>query len=433
MHNRYKCMSWTDRFSDSTSTPSSGASSDAPDNTRAQKREANNAVFSTVGKVVLAGTVATVGFVVAKEHNPFGIKEKTLHGMEYLAKGFHAIPPHHEDPTKTLPSMHRLLNVSGMVGGFASMQYIANIAFGCKITGGGCKEIKREDVPKPLRFLHGVASYNIYADDPNDKWHEVVQQMLPAAAGAYGAIKGSELFFKRNGREKYYKELKGKSRLTPQEADTLAQYEQGLIFRYASGLTGTLSAAGGSFAFGETLNPAFLFDNNGKAFAGASEIFGTNIFRHVTNTTGDLGVATQKAQTEMRKEAQILLKDIAANPAKEQELLEAYSQRAISNVIAPMINLKPEEKQALVAELHGLVAKIRTKYESEGKGPNHFAVDVHNAISSMFYSKSVPEMGNRLEAGRNGMLGWIANLMGAGSKVSEINKRMIRSTGEMHL
>lgn len=189
--------------------------------------------------------------------------------MNKVSSGFHAIPAENTNPLKTLPAMHRLFNVLGMVAGFNGVKYIGDIMYGHRINGGQHEEILKENVPAILRPLHGVIKSNPHSDEKKDKELTIVHKMLPAIGGATGAIMGSAYFFEQNGTNQKIKDLVKKSAskgITAAEQAAVDSYAKGKTWRLAAGLTAWPSSASGltGLLYGTSLNTAFWLGNNSK-------------------------------------------------------------------------------------------------------------------------------------------------------------------------
>lgn len=281
------------------------------------------------------------------------VNKSALGLAERVAQGFHAIPKPAKDPnvfkalTKEMPSMHRLLNVLGMVGGFASTQYLSNIIFGCKINGSKYEEIKKEDVPKPLQFLCGIVPYNPFSDAPRDQWLKVLHQMLPAMGGAVGAVKGSEVFFTAiNGREKDYNKWAQQDSLHPLVADATASFAQGKQWRKLAGATAWVSSATGlTVLYGVALNAAFMLCNGAK-------ISSFKLLRTLTNNPSTQGAAPEKALSAVLEGTERTLRSGDAH---------GLASTLVESTIEPLKQMTEHEKEALVGKLRSVFEQNATQ------------------------------------------------------------------------
>lgn len=338
-------MLWADRVNHKADVSSSvansvgnGADAAPVDNGHeAAKHAPTGGAFKKVAAVALVATATIAGHAYAKSKSPVDISGKALNAAEYLARGFHAIPKPDANPIKEMPSMHRLMNVVGMVGGFASTQYLSNIMFGCKINGSKCEEIPKEKVPKPLQFLHGIIEYNPFSDAPRDQWLKVVHQMLPAVGGALGAVKGSDIFFNDfNKRGRDYKKWMKQPTLNPIEAHSAAQYAQGEAASVLAGATAIWSGASGlGPLYGFCLNESFRRRN------GAQVAFSKSL-RCLTGNASKLGFGPEKGLAETLKGMEMVMRDGDA---------EGFAKQLVENGIAPLVKLTPEREQEIVKRL----------------------------------------------------------------------------------
>lgn len=170
-----------------------------------------------------------------------------------------------------IPAQHRLLSAGGMFVGWLACDQLRDIIFGVNQTSEGeFVEIKREDVPAPLRFLHKTIDWNPHSDAPSDQWKKIAHQMMPAVGAGLGTLAGSLYAFQLNGRAHNFTEFKNpKNPISVMQADSAAQYAQSKPFRILTAITG--GAAGSSMlvaAYGAMLNLAFATANGAKIFTG---------------------------------------------------------------------------------------------------------------------------------------------------------------------
>lgn len=430
-------MNWTDRVPDKASNqygtgqPPVTSITPAPAETKDKEHEkapeaAHGSIFKKVATVALVSAVAVGGFAYLKGKNPFNVSGKALTAAEFVAKGFHAIPKHNKDnPLKNFPSAHRLLNVVGMVTGFASAQYLSNIIFGCKINGSNCEEIPKEKVPAPLRFLHGIVEYNPFSDAPRDEWLKVLHQMIPAVAGAVGAVKGSEVFFKfHNGREKDFVRNLAKTSLSPLEENSVTSFAQGKIWRNLAGATAWFSSASGlTVLYGLALNNAFLLCNDAKTMAGAAEITGAKFLRKFSNTTSELPHGPEKALQDMLRSTEKALRD-STNPAIGEKAGEEYAKRLVGSVFEPMIkDSTPQERDALVQHFKMMFETGAMECQASGLTPEEFTQKMKAETLKQLASTEVQHMGHGMVAGQNGWIGELADNLGARKMLRKLQEQ----------
>jgi hypothetical protein len=219
-----------------------------------------------------------------------------------------------------------------MVVGWWALDKVRDIAFGyTQKTEGEFVEIKREEVPAPLRFLHKSIDWNPNSDAPSDQWRKIAYQLLPGIGGGVGAVAGSMYAFERNGRGQEFRAMKGAKKLNLFDADFMAQYSHSTPLRLLAGTAATFSSASGlTFLYGFFLNAAFASANGAKVFAG-------NLKR------GNLGVA---------KSAEAILgKHNKSAHALENE---GAIQKLMENVIEPMFGKNAHEHEK---EIHDVIKK----------------------------------------------------------------------------
>jgi hypothetical protein len=172
---------------------------------------------------------------------------------------------------QNIPAQHRLLSAGGMFIGWLACDQLRDIIFGVNQTSEGeFVEIKRDDVPEPLRFLHKAIDWNPNSDAPSDQWKKLAHQMMPAFGAGIGTMAGSLSAFQLNGRAHNFSVYKDpKNPISLMQADGAAQYAQSKPFRILTALTG--GAAGSSmlvYLYGAFLNLAFATANGAKIFTG---------------------------------------------------------------------------------------------------------------------------------------------------------------------
>jgi len=349
-----------------------------------------------------------------------GIHGKALDVAGYLQNGFHAM--------QTIPSQHRLLNATGMIAFWVLGRRLANIAVGETPEG---KEVKLEDVPAPLQFMHGVWKYNKYSDEPKDQWMKVCDQLFPAIFGAFGAILGSLVAFLNNNKDQRYKTfMKDKSSLSLLEADEAASYAQAIPLRVLAGVFAVFSSASGlTPLYGLFLNPAFNAAANRKMFAGAENLTGWKIFGKPTNTQGKTPFAPSNAASN-------ILDDLEAHfkaHGFEGKSMDEIADELIKSVIIPLFPKKsPEEMRKMATRfldeqydhfssqnltVQDISKKATAVVKSLFSGTNlevtlkkHFGftnTDIHNA-----------------SIGNMGWFGALSNKLGAGKNVSKIAEKL---------
>lgn len=93
------------------------------------------------------------------------------------------------------PGLHRLYNATGLSLGLLGGRQFMNIVVGHTPDGTA---IQRQEVPLPLRPFHGLLNYNVYSDDPRDRWMHAIDNVAPAILGAAGVLASSRIYFREN-------------------------------------------------------------------------------------------------------------------------------------------------------------------------------------------------------------------------------------------
>ncbi|MEZ5691788.1 MAG: hypothetical protein R3D71_09015 [Rickettsiales bacterium] len=196
-----------------------------------------------------------------------GIKKAAISAVEYPAKflnnGHHAF--------QSLPSQHRLSSAAGMALGWKTGDYLRDIMFGVnQFAEGEYEEVKRKDVPAPLRFLHKTIDWNPHSDAPDQQWKKLAHQMLPAVFAGVGTVIGSTFIFEKDGKEQaFIAAKKSKSPLTFMDAEKHAHYNQAKVMRVLTAATGGFSTASMlTIIYGAMLNMAFATANGARIFTG---------------------------------------------------------------------------------------------------------------------------------------------------------------------
>lgn len=276
---------------------------------------------------------------------------------KFLANGGHA--------QQEIPSQHRLLNAGGMFAGWWALDQLRHTMFGVKMKAEGeYVEVKREDVPAPLRFLHKAIDWDPHSETPENQWKKLAYQLLPGVGAGVGAVIGSMYAFERNGRAQTFKanELKGISKLNMLDLDFQAQYAQSKSLRVLSGFFGTFSAASGlTFLYGFFLNPAFASANGAKVFAGSLAKGNAAPHKAVASELGMVGSYIQDA-------------------LKTGKVREDWAKQFELRVLEPLFGHElqsPEAQQKAVKTLQTIVEESFQKYKANGKP----AKDIAKAVT----------------------------------------------------
>lgn len=298
-----------------------------------------------------------------------GLKNKIIGAGDYagdfLSKFSHAQQP--------IPGQHRLLAAGGMFAGWIALDKLRDIVFGVnQVSEGEYHEIKREDVPAPLRFLHKTIDWNPHSDAPEEQWKKLAHQLIPAIGAAAGTVAGSMLAFEHDGKFVFgqnskahaYSELKNsKGFMSILNADHGAQVSQARTMRILTAATGGFSAASMMpLMYGAMLNLAFATANGSRIFA--SDIAmggGGSVLSHD---------AAMKAVDKFAKSV------VTSNG----KVSDAWAEGFVKKVLGPMFskNLKDPKAQAEVREK--IKAIIEREFNTE-KGKNLSGEALNKALT----------------------------------------------------
>jgi len=192
-------------------------------------------------------------------------KDKIKQGLEFPAK----FMAQNGQAQQAIPNQHRLLNAGGMFIGWIALDKIRHIVFGVQQKSEGeYVEVKREDVPAPLRFLHKTIDWDPHSETPENQWRKLAYQLFPGVGAGVGAVAGSMMQFEVAGRAHTMETLKKSKSLNLIDADSLAQYSQAMPLRILTAFFGTFSAASGlTFLYGLFLNHSFAAANGARIFS----------------------------------------------------------------------------------------------------------------------------------------------------------------------
>lgn len=264
---------------------------------------------------------------------------------KFIANGGHA--------QQDIPAQHRLLNAGGMYLGWCALDQVRHIMFGLKMESeGNYVEIKREEVPAPLRFLHKTIHWDPHSETHENQWKKLVYQLMPGVGAGAGAVAGSMYAFQRNGREQLNKAatLKGVDKLHLMDLDFVSQFSQSTPLRMAAGFFGTFSAASGlTFLYGMFLNNAFAASNGAKVFTGLSK--------------GNL--APHKAlDAQLDMVGSYVQQGLKTGKIDETWAAE-FSQRVLQPMFGHELNT-PESQAKAVKTLQNMIERSYQRYSANG-------------------------------------------------------------------
>jgi len=355
---------------------------------------------------------------MAQQNQILDLLEKTADGLKYVSGGFQAVPAPNKDWHKALTAGHRLFNVLGMLVGFVGAKELGDILVGHRLNGSKYEKIDKEDVLPPLRFLHGVLSYNPFSDNPKDQWLCVLHKSIPAIGGGIGAYFGSTFHFINNGTQQKINALqemvKKGEKLSLADADVLATALQGQITRVIAACFGGFSSVSGltPYGYGIPLNAAFSNANNSAGARDYGIPFLNKILQHVSKMEGNLAVSLKKVLDKT---------EAFCSKAKNGNVSEAASQYAKevgSVLIAPLFrNISKADQEKIVAALKN---KIEELYENnKGMPAAELQVKIQEGIDNVLKNSGTDL---KLRIGDNGIFGKIAEFLDFGGKINAVRK-----------
>jgi hypothetical protein len=363
-------------------------------------------------------------------HSGFGAK--TLRVSEIVTGGFN-VPP----------SMHRLRNVIGLALGLWSGRKLMNIVTARNSDGG---EMKKEEAPFALRWMHGIMQYNPYSDAPRDRWCKVIDNMVPAALGAVGAYAGSHSFFVENGTYDKIKitnlKMDKGEQISLPEAHQAASMRQavphrlmsaiGSLFGSSSGfnwlpvpLVNFGMALGASFSLGLGRGPGATLGRFGRWLCGSrhtpeapegivNKLVGSITqelkHHHFDVEAAARGGVFEKLVPEMDAYLSKFFKDWAKSPEGKEQFA----------VIKNVIRGKTEDVVNDLKRMN-LTPEQFAKRMSDSLRP---FLSYHQNLASEFETRAGVKLGAP-QAGQNGVLGKISNWFGAKSHVDRINGKLL--------
>lgn len=275
-----------------------------------------------------------------------GIKKAGDWAGRFLSNGGHA--------QQAIPAQHRLFAAGGMFIGWVALDKLRDIMFGLnQVSEGEYHEIKREDVPAPLRFLHKTIDWNPHSEAPEDQWKKLAHQMLPAIGAGIGTVAGSMYIFEKNKRGPAYRKAKDANYgVLFMDAEDAAQHAQATPLRILTAATGGFSAASMMpFIYGAFLNLSFASANGARIF------------------TGDLSMGNSNPAKALATQLDSLPNILKEAVDNKGVLSEKWAEGIVNKVIKPLFNndLKSPEKQEQVKRiiLNDLKRTVK-KYEAQG-------------------------------------------------------------------
>jgi hypothetical protein len=211
-------------------------------------------------------------------------------------------------------------------------------------------EVKREDVPPPLRFLHKTIDWDPHSEEAEHQWKKLAYQFFPGVGAGIGAVAGSMLAFELNGRANTYKNMTQAKTLNLMDADTAAQYSQAMPLRALTAAFGTFSSASGlTFLYGLFLNSSFAAANGAKIFTGALSKGALGPARALESQLGSIGAYVKEA-------------------AKAGgEINESWAKQFVERVLEPLFGHELHTAEAQAKARETLQKIVRQSYEKFGE------------------------------------------------------------------
>lgn len=264
------------------------------------------------------------------------------------------------------PNLHRLYNAAGLMAGIVVGRKLMDIAAGQKIDG---TPVDKEDVPLPLKPLHGVLAYDHFSDDPKHRWMKIFDQIVPAALGGLGAAAGSVFFFRKD----FFHEIDKRMAL-PAKDFTLSEAEHRSLYHISKpwGLISGLSAVFGSASgFGLFPSPVNYSSTLGTTFSiRAGRTMAAPWWRKMWNSHTQYPFRPTKLINRM-------VDYIAANPEAHPERLESYAVGILKTWF------KGAEEKHIKAFVDEILAQ-RNQFLKEGRLPEEAEAKVRESMKQLF-------------------------------------------------
>ncbi len=334
------------------------------------------------------------------------------------------------------PGLHRLYNATGLSVGLLAGRELMNVIVGHTPDG---TPLAKEDVPLPLRPLHGLVNYNVYSDDPRDRWLHAIDNMAPAVLGAVGVLTSSRIFFRERmelAAQLEKSALAGKhlpsTPLAERSGFTIADADRTISMRHAepwaaatagSSLFGSASgfnllpwpgnyasSLGALFGLrgGRKVGMASMLGESGKGWEGWIK----NPLRHLTRTTANSPLGPE----DMVRQA---ITHVVHNPHLAASELPELKELANGVLHAWVKHVNPAQVEAFAKDIHayaqrmkdsGLEAKALDNVVREYLDTRFEAFLLDHKLVDMSSWQAVRQS---LTPGENGWLGKVAEWAGA--------------------
>lgn len=293
-----------------------------------------------------------------------GIKRTSDYAGKFLLNGGHA--------QQDIPAQHRLLSAGGMFLGWMAVDQLRDVIFGVnQISEGDFQEIKREEVPAPLRFLHKTIDWNPHSDAPHEQWKKLAHQLLPAIGAGIGTVAGSMYAFERNGRAQQFANIKNsKTPLLFMDAEMAAQYSHSRALRILTAATGGFSAASMMpLIYGAFLNLSFASANGARIFA------------------GDLAMGSAGPAKALETQLGTLPAYAKAAFNSKGEISEAWAEGFVKKVLTPLFGKDLKDPKSQLEVRHKIQDILKTSFDrhkTEGLNEAKFAEAVTADMKRIF-------------------------------------------------
>lgn len=354
------------------------------------------------------------------------------------------------------PGLHRLYNATGLSVGLLAGRQLMNIVVGHTPDG---TPIEKQDIPLPLRPMLGLMRYNVYSDDPRDRWLHTIDNMAPAILGAAGVLASSQIFFHNriHAAKQIEKSVFSGAHIAtggkpPSASFTLAEADKAISMRHAEPWA---NATAGSSLFGSasgfnllpwpgnySASLGALFGLRGGRKVGMSSMLGTetasswpswlrNPLRHVTQTTANSPLGPE----DMVKQA---LTHVLHNPHLDATALPELRELANGVLHAWVKKVDPSKVELLTKDIQEFARQMN----SGSLKPDQLDQAVHEYIGKRFETfllenklvdmSSWQAVRDSLTPGKNGWLGSFAEHFGARSSTDALREGFAKGFYERH-
>ena len=335
------------------------------------------------------------------------------------------------------PGTHRLYNATGLSVGLLAGRQLMNIIVGHTPDG---TPLEKDSVPLPLRPLLGVMNYNVYSDDPRDRWLHAIDNMAPALLGAVGVLASSRVFFKDRlhiAAEAEKLALSGahlkNAPGSPAATYGFAEADRAISARHAEpwGISTAISSLFGS-ASGFNLLPwpgnyamslGGLYGLRGgrkvgmassltKEAAGASKSWFRNPMSFLTNTTANSPFGPE----DMVRHA---ITHIMENPNASVAQLPELHELANGVLRSWVRHVKPEHAEALAQDIHAYTRSLQHSAQDKAASDQALKAYISQRFETFLLEHKLVDMSSwqavqkSLTPGNNGWLGSFAEFFGA--------------------